>query len=99
MQIDRDLILRLENLARLDLSEAERESLQKSLGNILNMVDKLNELDTEGVSPLVYINESVQNLRFDIVENELSQADALKNAPDHSSLYFKVPKVIDITNG
>lgn len=96
MEVDRALILKLENLSRLELSEAEREKLTGSLNDILKMVDKLNELDTEGVEPLVYINEDVNILRDDVVKNQLSRQDALKNAPDHNGIYFKVPKVIDL---
>ena len=96
MQVDRALILKLENLARLELSDTEREKLANSLNNILTMVDKLNELNTEGVEPLVYINEDVNILREDVVKNQLPRQDALKNAPDHNGTYFKVPKVIDL---
>lgn len=96
MKADRNLILKLENLARLELTEVEREKLQGSLSDILTMVEKLEELNTEGVEPLVYINEEVNILREDIVKNQLSQSDALKNAPDHNKTHFKVPKVIDL---
>ena len=96
MKADRNLILKLENLARLELTDAEREKLQGSLSDILTMVEKLEELNTEGVEPLVYINEEVSILREDIVKNQLSQSDSLKNAPDHNKTHFKVPKVIDL---
>ena len=96
MKADRNLILKLENLARLELTDTEREKLQGSLSDILTMVEKLEELNTEGVEPLVYINEEVNILREDIVKNQLSQSDALKNAPDHNKTHFKVPKVIDL---
>ncbi len=96
MKADRNLILKLENLARLELTDAEREKLQSSLSDILTMVEKLEELNTEGVEPLVYINEEVTILREDVVKNQLSQTDALKNAPDHNKTHFKVPKVIDL---
>lgn len=96
MVVDRQLILKLENLARLELTETERLKLQGSLTDILTMVDKLEELDTEGVEPLVYINDDINVLREDIVKNQLSQSDALKNAPDHNAVHFKVPKVIDL---
>ena len=96
MKADRNLILKLENLSRLELTDTEREKLQGSLSDILTMVEKLEELNTEGVEPLVYINEEVTILREDIVKNQLSQSDALKNAPDHNKTHFKVPKVIDL---
>ena len=96
MQIDHNLILKLETLARLELSDAERDKLQGSLNDILKMVEKLDELNTEGVAPLVYINEDVNVLRVDVVKNELSREDALKNAPAQNGTFFKVPKVIDL---
>jgi aspartyl-tRNA(Asn)/glutamyl-tRNA(Gln) amidotransferase subunit C len=96
MQIDKNLILKLETLARLELSDAERDKLQGSLNDILKMVEKLDELNTEGVEPLVYINEDVNVLREDVVKNELSREDALSNAPSQNGVFFKVPKVIDL---
>jgi aspartyl-tRNA(Asn)/glutamyl-tRNA(Gln) amidotransferase subunit C len=96
MEIDRNLILKLENLTRLELSETERIKLQGSLNDILKMVDKLNEVNTEGVEPLVYVNDEITSLREDKVNHELSQKDALSNAPNHNGKYFKVPKVIDL---
>ena len=96
MEVDRALILKLENLARLELSETERVKLTGSLNDILQMVDKLNELNTEGVEPLVYINEDVNVWREDVVNHQLDRRDALKNAPDSDGTFFKVPKVIDL---
>lgn len=96
MKVDKQLISKLEKLARLELSEEEREGLTKDLSSILEMVEKLQELDTEGVDPLVYINEEVNTLRADQVDQQLSQKDALKNAPDQNGTFFKVPKVINL---
>jgi aspartyl-tRNA(Asn)/glutamyl-tRNA(Gln) amidotransferase subunit C len=83
-------------LARLELSDEEREGLTKDLSSILEMVEKLQELDTEGVDPLVYINEEVNILRADKIDKQVSQKDALKNAPDEDGTFFKVPKVINL---
>jgi aspartyl-tRNA(Asn)/glutamyl-tRNA(Gln) amidotransferase subunit C len=96
MQIDETLILRLENLARLELSATERTKMQGSLTDILTMVEQLNTLDTEGVEPLIYINEDVNVWREDTVNHQLERRDALKNAPDSDGTFFKVPKVIDL---
>lgn len=96
MQIDKPLISQLEHLARLELSEEERTTLAKDLNAILEMVAKLQELDTKDVEPLVYINEDVNQLREDEVKGQVSQLDALTNAPDQDGTYFKVPKVIDL---
>jgi aspartyl-tRNA(Asn)/glutamyl-tRNA(Gln) amidotransferase subunit C len=58
------------------------------------MVEKLEELDTEGVEPLTYINEDVNVLREDVVRGQTDRAEALRNSPDQDSEYFRVPKVI-----
>ena len=94
MIIDRNLILKLENLAKLELSKEERTNITGDLNSILSMIEKLQELDTTGVEPLVYINEEVNKLRDDVVSNQVGQSDALSNAPDHDGTYFKVPKVL-----
>lgn len=96
MQVDEKLISRLEHLARLELSAAERTQLQVDLNNILTMVEKLNELDTKNVDPLVYINEEGNNWREDQVQHQISREKALENAPDQDGIFFRVPKVIDL---
>ena len=97
MQIDRSLILRLENLTRLELSETERDRLTRDLNEILEMVEKLQELDTDGVNPLTYINEEEENVwREDQVTGQVSRDEALANAPRHDGSFFRVPKVIDL---
>jgi aspartyl-tRNA(Asn)/glutamyl-tRNA(Gln) amidotransferase subunit C len=96
MTITGTLISRLEHLARLELSEEERQALQNDLNNILVMVEKLQELDTETVEPLVYLNEDVNVWREDQVQNQVSQEQALRNAPEQDGTFFKVPKVIDL---
>ncbi len=94
MNIDKTLISKLENLSRLELSETEKVSIQKDLNEILKMVEKLNEVDTQGVEPLVHITEEENIWRIDQVLNQLSQNVALENAPNQDGQYFLVPKVI-----
>ena len=96
MQIDKQLISRLEHLARLELSSEEKAQIQSDLNNILQMVEKLQELDTDQVNPLVYLNEDVNVWREDEIKNQVSKEEALKNAPDQDGNYFKVAKVIDL---
>jgi len=96
MQIDEKLISRLEHLARLELSVDERAHLQADLNKILEMVEKLNELDTTNVDPLVYINEEGNVWREDEISHQINREKALKNAPDQDGVFFKVPKVIDL---
>ena len=95
MKVDKALISRLENLARLDLSEEERTKIEKDLNSILGMVEKLDELDTSDVEPLIHISEAVNVFREDEVGNQLDRSEALKNAPKKDEQYFKVPKVIN----
>jgi aspartyl-tRNA(Asn)/glutamyl-tRNA(Gln) amidotransferase subunit C len=94
MTVDNALILKLEKLSRLQLSDNERLAIQKDLGNILTMVDKLNELDTDGVEPLVYISEEENILREDVIRNQVSREEALKNAPNQDGAFFRVPKMM-----
>ena len=96
MTIDEKLISRLEHLARLELSGTEKEAIRKDLNNILGMVEKLNELDTEKVEPLIYVSEAQNVLREDVIRHQLPRAEALKNAPQQNGGYFEVPKVIDL---
>ena len=96
MKIDKQLISRLEHLARLELSESQKEALMGDMNEILEMVEKLQELDTENVEPLVYINETENVWRKDEVKHQVEREKALANAPDKNDSFFKVPKVIDL---
>ncbi len=96
MKIDKPLILKLEKLAKLKLSENEREELLGDLNNILGMVDKLDKLDTTDVKPLVYLTDEPNEARADIKSHSIDREQALKNAPDKNEQFFKVPKVIDL---
>jgi len=95
MKVDESLILRLEKLARLELSETERTTFQGDLNNILEMVEKLSEVDTTGVEPLRHVIDTAKSWRKDEIQQPISKADALKNAPNHDEDYFKVLKVIN----
>ncbi|MEO1625212.1 MAG: Asp-tRNA(Asn)/Glu-tRNA(Gln) amidotransferase subunit GatC, partial [Bacteroidota bacterium] len=96
MTIDKALISKLEQLARLELSQEEREKIRTDLNDILAMVEQLEHLDTSGVEPLIHIGEAVNNWRTDEVKHQVERAEALKNAPDQDGTFFKVPKVIDL---
>ena len=93
MAIDEQLILKLEKLARLRLAPDERPRLAADLTKILGMVDKLRELDTEGVEPLRYLTDLPAEPRGDEVKNQLSREKALENAPDTDGEFFRVPKM------
>jgi len=95
MEINRDLILKLETLAQLELTELERMQMQVDLKNILQMVNKLQDIDTEGLEPLVHLGTDHAPLRNDIPDLTLSTDQALQNARIKDDHYFLVPKVIE----
>lgn len=82
-------------LARLRLSDEEVKTLAGDMNDILGYMDQLNELDTENVEPLEHVIDMDSRLRKDEARAPLSHDDALKNAPDADSDYFRVPKVIE----
>lgn len=94
MEINDALIDKLSNLARLHFEAGEKEEIKKDLQKMINFVGKLQEVDTEGVEPLVYMTDETLRLRQDEARDETTQEEALKNAPSRDSDYFKVPKVL-----
>jgi len=95
MNIDNETIARMAHLARLDVNENEQDSLLKDMNNILHFMEKLNELDTSEVEPLIYLTDEYNVFRKDEIRSEVQPAEALKNAPEHDGVYFHVEKVID----
>jgi aspartyl-tRNA(Asn)/glutamyl-tRNA(Gln) amidotransferase subunit C len=95
MEIDEKTVDSIAHLARLEFDKEEKAEIIEKMNKILTFVEKLNEIDTSNVEPLIYMNEETNVLRADDVEQIITQKDALKNAPDKDSDYFKVPKVID----
>lgn len=94
MKISLDEIRHLAHLSRLEFSEDEMKNMQGDMDKILGFVDKINELDLEGVEPLIYLSEERNVLRADASKSILSKDEALKNAPDKDTDYFRVPKVL-----
>lgn len=95
MNIDNETIAKMAHLARLDVNPNEQASLLKDMNNILHFMEKLNELDTSAVEPLIYLTDEINVFREDEVQTEVSPVDALKNAPKQDGTYFQVAKVID----
>ena len=94
MEVNNKLIQDLSRLAKLKFDEKSAEKMKEDLDKIIGFVDKLSEIDTEGVKPLIYLSDEVNVLRTDKIANEVSQENALKNAPQKDSDYFKVPTVL-----
>jgi len=94
MEVNDALVEKLAHLSRLTFNDSEKEEIKKDLQKMILFVEKLNELDTGGVEPLLFMTEEVNVLREDIVKGSISREEALKNAPAHDDQFFKVPKVI-----
>ena len=92
---DLTTLRQLAHLARLEFAPAQEQKILSDLNEILNWVDKLRELDTSGVEPLVYLSDNVNVMRPDVAHNSVSHQDALRNAPRKDSDYFRVPKVLE----
>ena len=95
MNIDKETIYKVADLARIEIGEQEAETLQADMNKILTFMEKLNELDTTHVEPLVYMNPEVNVWREDVVKQELTAAEGLKNAAVHNEEFFMVPKILD----
>ena len=95
MKIDNQTVDKIAHLARLEFENEAKEEIKKDMNNMLSFVDKLNELDTTNIEPLIYMSEEVNVMRENDVKKVITQDEALKNAPKHDSDYFKVSKVIN----
>ena len=88
------MIDRLAQLAKLKFSEEEKKELKTDLERMIEFVEKLKEVDTTGVEPLLHITNATNVLRDDKVKQTITKQEALLNAPLTDSNFFKVPKVI-----
>ena len=83
------------NLARLEITEKEKEKFTAQLNDILLYIDKLNELDTKGIEPMSHAITVTNAFREDKVKDSVGTQQTLANAPDARGDFFRVPKVID----
>jgi len=95
MNIDKETVDKIAHLARLELTEDETVETIKDMNQILDFMAKLNELDTAGIEPLVYMTDEVNVFRDDEVKQVITTQEALQNAPKHNDEYFLVAKVIE----
>ena len=94
MEVNNKLIQDIAKLSKLKFDDSAEEKMKSDLKKMLAFVDKLNEIDTEGIDPLIYMSDEINVLRTDEIAHEVSQKNALKNAPQKDSDYFKVPTVL-----
>lgn len=95
MKVDKELILKLENLAKLKLSDDERDELKNELEKIIDMFSQIAEVNTEGIEPLIHMSDAVNVLRNDEVGKHLSVNDLKQIAPLVLQDMVAVPKVIE----
>jgi aspartyl-tRNA(Asn)/glutamyl-tRNA(Gln) amidotransferase subunit C len=107
MKVSEDDVRYVEDLANLELTEAERTRMVRDLNSILDYIDRLNELDTTNVPPMVEVSESygaadkqgtarfAYAMRPDELRPCLSHDEAMRNAPDSDGTFFRVPKVVE----
>ena len=94
MQVDDALIDKLSSLSMLHFNPEERKQMMGDLQKMIGFIEKLAELDTTGVAPLLHMSNNVDVLRDDLAGKMLSREEAHLNAPHHDGIYFKVPKAI-----
>lgn len=97
-KIDIKTVDEVAHLARLEFNDSAKAEILNDMNRMLSFVDKLSELNTENIEPLIYMTAEKNILREDVPEITLTQKEALKNAPKKDSDYFKAPKVIDQNN-
>ncbi len=94
MEVNDLLIQNLSRLARLSFNERETEEIRSDLQQMISFIEKLNQVDTTGVVPLLHMSSNVNMLREDEVKGSVSRQEGLRNAPDTDGTFIKVPKVI-----
>lgn len=95
MKITDDIIEHIAHLARLEFEGEDKDKIKTDLENIITFMEKLQEVDTENVEPLVFMTNEKNRLREDIAEVTITHEEALKNAPKKDSDYFRIPKVLN----
>ena len=94
MTIDDKTVDKIATLSKLKFEGEAKENMKADMNKMLDFVGKLNEIDTDGVKPLVYMTDEVNVLREDEAIESTTQAEALMNAPKKDSDYFRIPKVL-----
>ena len=94
MEVNDQLIAELAELARLEFNAEEKSGIKSDLQRMIRFVEKLQEIDTTGVEPLLHMSEATNVYREDIVSGSIDRSTGLLNAPDSDGVYFRVPQVI-----
>ena len=95
MKINRELLDKMAHLARLEFDDKDAEKMMQDMTEIVDWVEKLKEVDTNGVEPLTNMSHEINALREDAVKEHLPHERALLHAPKKDEDYFRVPKVLE----
>ena len=95
MKLDAETLVKIAHLSRLEIDEKETDKMLRDMSNMLTFVEKLNEVNTDGVEPLTTMSHEVNALREDVVKQDLTHPEVLKNAPKKDAEFFRVPKVLE----
>ena len=95
MKISKQDVEHVAKLARLEITETEKDAFSQQLSSILTYVEKLKTLNTKGVEPTATVLEQVNVFREDKARPSLPPEKALANAPEQSDGFFVVPKIIE----
>ena len=95
MIIDKETLNKIAHLSRLEIDEKDVDKMMQDMNNMVTFVEKLNEVNTDGVEPLTTMSHEVNVLREDIAKPDLAHPQVLQNAPKRDADYFRVPKVLE----
>lgn len=94
MIITDEIVDHIAHLARLEFEGDKKEAIREDLQRIISFMEKLQEVETGQVAPLIFMTDEVNNLRDDVAMETITHEEALKNAPKRDSDYFRIPKVL-----
>ena len=95
MKLDVETLQKIAHLSRLDINEKDTDQMLRDMSNMLTFVEKLNEVNTDGVAPLTTMSHEINSLRDDVEKVDLTHDGVLSNAPKKDQDYFRVPKVLE----
>lgn len=95
MKITEEIVDHIAHLSRLEFEGEKKEAIRQDLERIVGFMDKLQEVETDDVEPLIFMTKEVNSLREDEAIETITQDQALKNAPKKDSDYFRIPKVLN----
>ena len=95
MKLDVETLQKIAHLSRLEINEKDTDQMLRDMSNMLTFVEKLNEVNTDGVAPLTTMSHEINSLRDDVAKVDLTHDEVLRNAPKKDRDYFRVPKVLE----